>query len=127
MPIKQNQTEHDEIINFPDAVERHLKRKHMKHGDLARKGHLSRTTISRLFRNDNDKGNGKAYRPAPEVVMCICIALNLDENETEELFLIAFPEWKYWKEITRRKLSIYDANELLDENELPTLGNSIEE
>lgn len=125
MPFKQNQTKYDEIISFPDAVDRHLKRKNMKHGDLARKGHLSRATISRIFRNENDKGS--TYRPAPEVVMCICIALKLDEKETEELFLIAFPEWKCWREISRRKLSMHDPNVLLDENGLPTLGNSIEE
>jgi len=97
----------------------------MKRGDLARKGQLSRATISRIFRNKNDKGS--SYRPAPEVVMCICIALKLDENEMKELFLIAFPEWKCWIEISRRKLSMHDANVLLDENGLSTLGNSIEE
>ena len=125
MPSKQIQNKYDEIISFPDAVDRHLKRKNMKRGDLARKGQFSRATISRFFRNKNDKGS--SYRPAPEVVMCICIALKLDENEMKELFLIAFPEWKCWIEISRRKLSMHDANVLLDENGLSTLGNSIEE
>ena len=125
MPSKQIQNKYDEIISFPDAVDRHLTRKNMKRGDLARKGQLSRATISRIFRNKNDKGS--SYRPAPEVVMCICIALKLDENEMKELFLIAFPEWKCWIEISRRKLSMHDANVLLDENGLSTLGNSIEE
>lgn len=125
MQFKQNQNKYNEFLSFPEAVEQHLEEKNMTHGDLTRASQLSRTTISRIFRNENDKGS--TYKPSPEVVMAICVALRLDEDETEEMFFVAYPEWKCWKEISRRKLSMNQANELLYDSGLSTLGNSNEQ
>lgn len=96
----------------------------MSQAELIRKSQLTRTTVSRICRNSNDKGS--CYQPTERVVMSICVALGLDKAETIEMFYAAFPYFPFWNEIIEKKMNIFEANELLDEQGLPLLGSQTE-
>ena len=72
---------------------------------------LTRTTVSRICRNSNDKGS--SYQPTDRIVMSVCVALGLDSKETKELFNLAFPYLEYWNKIITEKMNIDQANSFL--------------
>lgn len=121
-PCRKND---NKVITFSDAVNRYLKTKRVTQADLIRKSQLTRTTVSRICRNSNDKGS--SYQPTDRVVMSICVALELNHTETAEMFALAFPYFPYWHEIIEKRMDIFQANALLDEQGLPLLGSQTEE
>ena len=58
-------------------------------------------------------------------IVTLAIAFNLNKEQTQELIDIAFPEFQFYKIIIEGKMSLTDANELLDEQGLDLLGTSI--
>ena len=93
----------------------------MTQADLMAKGNLSKTTVSRICRNKNDKGG--SYTPTRRMVITICVALRLNKSEKDELMKIAFPEEELWDEIIDKRMDIFDANNLLIENNMTPLGS----
>ena len=58
-------------------------------------------------------------------IITLAIAFKLNKEQTQELIDIAFPEFQFYKIIIEGKMSLTDANELLDEQGLDLLGTSI--
>ena len=114
----------DKYENFSSAVVRHMKEKRMTQSDLVKSSALSKTTISRICRNNNDKGS--SYLPTPAVVMAVSVGLKLSCDEAKALLFAAIPEMAYWSGFLERSLTIDEANESLYDNGLPLLGNNIE-
>lgn len=92
----------------------------MTQKDLIEKSFLPRTTINRICRNKNDKGDG--YKPTPRTVAVLCVALGLTKAEKNDLFEIAFPEMYLLDEILDRKMNLFDANIFLFEHDVEPLG-----
>ncbi len=88
--------------------------------ELARRSNLSKTTVSRICQNTNHKGT--SYSPTHIIVMAVCVGLGLNKEEAREAFFAAFPELRLFETILEKRLDIIDANALLDENGVPTLG-----
>ena len=86
---------------------------------------LTRTTVSRICRNSNDKGS--TYQPTDRIVMSVCVALVLESKETKELISLAFPYLKFWDKIIAEKMNIDQANSFLYDEGLPLLGSPIDE
>ena len=114
----------DKYVNFSSAVVRHMKEKRMTQSDLVKSSALSKTTISRICRNNNNKGS--TYMPTPAVVMAVSVGLKLSPAESKELLFAAFPEMSYWSGFLERRLTIDEANEILYDNGLPLLGSNME-
>ena len=112
------------IASFSGAVKHYMKRYGCTQAELAKKGNLSKTTVSRICRNSNDKGS--TYQPTPNAVIAVSIALGLNEEEIQALVYAAFPEWEIWHQAIKRHLNIYETNALLYENGLPLLGSNEE-
>ena len=93
----------------------------MKAVDLADMSNLSKTTISRILRDSNDKG--QTYRPTESIVTAIAIALKVGRGGWERLMDAAFPERLICFEVLDCGGSVYEANARLDEAGLPLLGN----
>jgi len=106
---------------FSSIVKHHLQKRGWTAAYLAQKSNLSKTTISRILRNKNDKGS--SYLPTDGVVMAISLALKLSRNEWEELMLAAFPERMVWFDALDRHDSVAETNVRLYEQGLPLLGN----
>ena len=96
----------------------------MTQSALVKSSALSKTTISRICRNNNDKGS--SYLPTPSVVMAVSVGLKLSPAEAKELLFAAFPEMAHWSGFLESRLTIYEANEILYENGIPLLGNNME-
>lgn len=92
---------------------------------LAKESRLSKTTVSRILRDSNDKGS--TYQPIENIVMAVCYAFKLDETEGDKLSLAAFPEKAIWREGLKQHLSIHEVNCRLYELGLPLLGNANDE
>ena len=60
-------------------------------------------------------------------IITLAIAFKLNKEQTQELIDIAFPEFKFYKIIIEGKMSLTDANELLDEQGLDLLGTALDE
>ena len=58
-------------------------------------------------------------------IITLAIAFKLNAKETQELINVAFPEFQFYQKIIEGKMSLTDANELLDEQGLDLLGTSI--
>ena len=122
--LPKNPQNIDKYENFSSAVVRHMKERETTQSDLVKSSALSRTTISRICRNNNDKGS--TYLPTPAVVMAVSVGLKLSYDEAKALLFAAFPEMAYWSGFLERSLTIDEANESLYDNGLPLLGNNIE-
>jgi len=92
----------------------------MSQADLVKSSLLSKTTVSRIIRNSNDKG--LSYQPTLKVVMAISLGLGLDRSEANDLLFSAFPEVEVWGELLDERLNITRANIILYELGLPLLG-----
>jgi len=107
--------------SFSDVVKEYMGSRGYTNARLVEISNLSKTTISRVCRNSNDKGS--SYIPTLHIVMAIGIGLKLNHEETKRLLFSAFPEMALWSDIIDRRLNIHDANEVLYENGFPLLGN----
>ena len=58
-------------------------------------------------------------------IITLAIACKLNNEQIQELIDIAFPEFQFYKIIIEEKMSLTDANDLLDEQGLDLLGTSI--
>ena len=58
-------------------------------------------------------------------IITLAIAFKLNAEETQELINVAVPEFQFYQKIIKEKMSLTDANELLDEQGLDLLGTSI--
>ena len=92
----------------------------MTQKDLIEKSDIPRTTINRICRNKNDKGDG--YKPTPRTVAALCVALGLTKAEKNDLFEIAFPEMYLLDEILDRKMDMVAANQFLYDHKVEPLG-----
>jgi len=112
---------------FSELVKTIMKERRISQKNLVTNSGLSRTTISRICRNSNDKGS--TYQAESlSVVMAICIGLDVyDAEEQKKLFYTAFPEFSAWEHITKEKMSIVKADGYLDAQGLPLLGAKKEE
>lgn len=107
--------------NFSDYVVKGAAKKGMLQADLVQKSLLSKTTISRIFRDSTDKGT--TYQPTLPVVWAISIGLALNRDEAKELLFLAFPAFELWGCFLDKGLSIYDVNSTLYDAGLPLWGN----
>ncbi|MCI9414530.1 MAG: helix-turn-helix transcriptional regulator [Clostridiales bacterium] len=110
--------------NFSDSVKRYLKMKGMTQSDLAKKSLLTKTTISRICRNSNDKGS--SYIPTQRTVISVSLGLGLTLDEAKELSYDAFPERMLYVCFLEKSMTVLQANEILYEKGLPLLGNTEE-
>ena len=104
---------------FSELVCYHLDRLGWNYADLSEESHISKTTICRIVSNLDHRGN--AYRTSIEVVAAFAIAFQLNDEEANELFHAAFPQFRVWKEARDKHLSVLDTNILLSAKGLPLL------
>lgn len=92
---------------------------------LAKESNLSKTTVSRILRDSNDKG--RTYQPTANIVTAVCLAFKLDTAGRDKLLLAAFPQMAIWREGFQEHLSVHEVNCRLYEQGLPLLGNANDE
>ena len=102
-----------------ELVCKYLDRYGWSYADLSEESHISKTTICRIVSNLDHRGN--TYRTSIEVVAAFAIAFQLNDEEANELFLAAFPQFRVWKEAKDKHLSVIDTNALLAEKKFPLL------
>ena len=112
--------------NLSTAVKRLMKEKGLTQADLTRRSGLSKTIVSRIVRNTNDKGG--YYTPTMPVIMMLGVGFSLSSIETKsQLFYAAFPEMEIVEAGLDELLSIDSINAILDNNALSLLGSNQEE
>ena len=104
---------------FSELVCKYLDRYGWSYAELARKSYLSKTTIHRIITNKDHRGN--TYRTSVEAVAALVIAFQLNDEEANELFHAAFPQFWVWKEARGKHYSIEETNDLLFEHGFPVL------
>ena len=104
---------------FSELVCYHLDRLGWNYADLSGESHISKTTICRIVSNLDHRGN--TYRTSIEVVTAFAIAFQLNDEEANELFHAAFPQFLFWKEARDKHYSIEETNDLLYDRGLPVL------
>ena len=104
---------------FSELVCKYLDRYGWSYAELARKSYLSKTTIHRIITNKDHRGN--TYRTSVEAVAALVIAFQLNDEESNELFHAAFPQFWVWKEARDKHYSIEETNDLLFERGFPEL------
>ena len=104
---------------FSELVCKYLDRYGWSYAELARKSYLSKTTIHRIITNKDHRGN--TYRTSVEAVAALAIAFQLNDEEANELFHAAFPQFWVWKEARDKHYSIEETNDLLFERGFPVL------
>ena len=87
---------------------------------LAKECEVAKSTISRLLKGVGR--NGKVYRPTLSTLEAITRVLRLNETESEELFMVAYPEFYIWKTANTRNLTLIDTNIMLAKAKCPTLN-----
>ena len=102
-----------------ELVCKYLDRYGWSYAELARKSYLSKTTIHRIITNKDHRGN--TYRTSVEAVAALVIAFQLNDEEANELFHAAFPQFWVWKEARDKHYSIVETNDLLFERGFPVL------
>ena len=102
-----------------ELVCKYLDRYGWSYAELARKSYLSKTTIHRIITNKDHRGN--TYRTSVEAVAALVIAFQLTDEEANELFHAAFPQFWVWKEARDKHYSIEETNDLLFERGFPVL------
>ena len=102
-----------------ELVNKYLDRYGWNFAELARKSYLSKTTIHRIITNKDHRGN--TYRTSVEAVAALVIAFQLNDEEANELFHAAFPQFQVWKVARDKHYSIEETNDLLYDRGLPVL------
>ena len=125
LPKQPDHINHSTFTTFSKGVNHYLKIKGMTQADLMRASLLSKTKISRICRDLNDKGS--YYTPTWDDVMAISIGLGLTREEAEKLFFAAFPEMEHLGEFLDKRLNIQQVNQILYDSGLRVLGNVLEE
>lgn len=125
MATQQPKQSPNQIETFSTLVKGLLREKGWNAALLAEESNLSKTTVSRMLRDSNDKGS--TYQPTANIVIAVCLALKLDEAEWEKMILAAFPQMAIWREGLQEHLSVHDVNCRLYEQGLPLLGNANDE
>ena len=87
---------------------------------LAKESNLSKTTVSRILRDSNDRES--TYQPTMNIVTAVSLAFKLDIAGWEKMKLAAFPQTAIWREGFQEHLSVHDVNDRLYEQGLPLLG-----
>ena len=121
LPNQPESINYNQFTTFSEGVKYYLKLKNMTQAGLSRASLLSKTIISRICRDSNDKGS--TYVPTSSVVIAVSIGLGLNIPEAEELLYAAFPERAYWPIFLENGTTTDEATEILYENGLPLLGN----
>ncbi|WP_368233262.1 helix-turn-helix domain-containing protein [Anaerotruncus rubiinfantis] len=116
----------EDYKTFSEIVTQYMREKGITQAALAQKSKLSKTTISRICRDSNDKGSTYQADSAG-LVMAVSVGLGLSVKEKDMLMLAAFPEQAFWNDILENHMDIDDANALLYEQGYPLLGNNNEE
>ena len=101
-------------------LQSHLKQKKMTPAMLAKDCGVAKSTISRLLKGVGR--NGKVYRPTLSTLEAITRVLRLSEMESEELFMVAYPEFHIWKAANAKNLTLVDTNIALSKAKYPTLS-----
>ena len=102
-----------------ELVCKYLDRYGWSYAELARKSYLSKTTIHRIITNKDHRGN--TYRTSVEAVAALVIAFQLTDEEANELFYAAFPQFGVWIDARDNPYSIEETNDLLFERGFPVL------
>ena len=102
-----------------ELVCKYLDRYGWSYAELARKSYLSKTTIHRIITNKDHRGN--TYRTSVEAVAALAIAFQLTDEEANELFHAAFPQFWVWKEAKDKHYSIEETNDHLYDRGFPVL------
>ena len=116
---QQRPEQRPENKRFSELVCKYLDRYGWSYAELARKSYLSKTTIHRIITNKDHRGN--TYRTSVEAVAALVIAFQLNDEESNELFHAAFPQFWVWKEARDKHYSIEETNDLLFERGFPVL------
>ena len=101
-----------------------MKKKNITQAYLIENGYFTKTTISRICRNSNDKGT--SYCPTVKSIFTLGVALKLNVQEIKELMKLAYPELETYIYIIEKGLSLEKGNELLYDEGLPLLGTAEE-
>ena len=117
--MAQKQPEQSPEKKFSELVCKYLDRYGWSYAELARKSHLSKTTIHRIITNKDHRGN--TYRTSVEAVAALAIAFQLTDEEANELLRAAFPQFWVWKEAKDKHYSIEETNDLLYDRGFPVL------
>lgn len=115
----------NQIKGFSEFVKEIMIVKGIRQSGLIASSLLSKTTISRLCRNSNDKGS--SYVPTLPIIMAISVGLRLSREEATKLLFCAFPEMELWGCFLDKQLTIHQINEILYDNGFTLLGNLIED
>ncbi len=115
----QSEDHHNNLERFSKEVRRLMKKKGVKPSDLVNRGHFTRTTISRLCRNSNDKGGD--YPLSLQDITNLKTALKLTSDEAFDLLFIAFPDVKFNITVIKENMDHMAANEYLYDNNSPLL------
>jgi len=125
LAIQQPKQSPNQIETFSSLVKGLLREKGWNAALLAKESNLSKTTVSRILRDSNDKGS--TYQPTVNIVTAVCLAFKLDRAEWEKMILAAFPQMAVWREGFQEHLSVHDVNCRLYEQGLSLLGNANDE
>lgn len=107
---------------FSKCVNDTMSEKGITQANLERLSLLSRTTVSRICRNCNDKGS--TYQPLLPVVCAVSIGLALNRIEAKNLLFSAFPELELLGEFLDRQLKIDEVNDILYDKGLTLWGTA---
>lgn len=125
MALQQPRQGSGQTETFSNLVRGLLQEKGWNAAFLAKESNLSKTTVSRILRDSNDKG--RTYQPTANIVTAVCLAFKLDTAGWDKLLLAAFPQMAIWREGFQEHLSVHDVNCRLYEQGLPLLGNANDE
>ena len=98
-----------------------MKAREVTQAQMSRLCSISASKLCRLCKNETSKGN--FYTPSVREIMAISLVLKLTREETSELFFAAFPEVEYWGAFLDSHVDIFDANSILYDAGLSTLGS----
>ena len=124
LPKQPESINHNQFTTFSEGVKYYLKVKNMTQAELSRASLLSKTIISRICRDSNDKGS--YYTPALDCFMAVSIGLKLTPAEAKELFIATFPELALFDGFLDQRLTIDQVNERLYDKGLRILGSAEE-
>ncbi len=125
MAIQQPKQSPNQNETFSSLVQGLLQEKRWKAALLAEKSNLSKTTVSRILRDSNDKGS--TYQPTANIVTAVSLAFELDIAGWEKMMLAAFPQMAIWREGFQEHLSVHDVNDRLYNKGFPLLGYANDE